>query len=168
MDFGAEYAGYASDLTRTVPVNGKFSPRQKAVYNAVLRVKRAAIAMLIPGNTLAEYHKTVGLVMEKELVDLGLLTLTDIHNQPVNTPAYKKYFMHGTSHHLGLNVHDYGNRYRIFETGMVFTVEPGIYIREEGLGVRIENDIVITADGPVDLMKDIPVEIEEIEMLMAG
>ncbi|MCX5881780.1 MAG: aminopeptidase P N-terminal domain-containing protein [Deltaproteobacteria bacterium] len=168
MDFGAEFAGYASDLTRTVPVNGRFSPRQKAVYNAALRVKRAAIAMLIPGNTLAEYYKAVGLVMEKELVELGLLTLTDIHSQPVNTPAYKKYFMHGTSHHLGLNVHDYGNRYRIFEPGMVFTVEPGIYIREEGLGVRIENDIVITADGPVDLMKDIPVEIEEIEMLMAG
>ena len=168
MDFGAEYAGYASDLTRTVPVSGRFSPRQKAVYNAVLRVQRAAIAMLIPGNTLAEYHKAVGLLMEKELVDLGLLTLTDIHNQLVNTPAYKKFFMHGTSHHLGLNVHDYGNRYRIFESGMVFTVEPGIYIREEGLGVRIENDIVITADGPVDLMKDIPVEAEEIEMLMAS
>ena len=168
MDFGAEYAGYASDLTRTVPVSGRFSPRQKAVYNAVLRVKRAAIAMLIPGNSLAEYHKAVGLVMEKELVDLGLISLTDIHNQPVNTPAYKKYFMHGTSHHLGLNVHDYGNRHRIFETGMVFTVEPGIYIREESLGVRIENDIVITADGPMDLMKDIPVEVDEIEMLMTG
>jgi Xaa-Pro aminopeptidase len=168
MDFGAEYAGYASDLTRTVPVGGRFSPRQKAVYNAVLRVKKAAIAMLIPGNTLAAYHKAVGLVMEKELVDLGLLTLTDIHNQPENTPAYKKFFMHGTSHHLGLNVHDYGNRHRIFEPGMVFTVEPGIYIREEGLGVRIENDIVITDDGPVDLMKDIPVEIDEIEMLMAS
>ena len=168
IDFGAEYAGYASDLTRMVPVNGRFSPRQKAVYNAVLRVKRAAIAMLIPGNTLAEYHKAVGLVMEKELADLGLLTLTEIRNPPVNTPAYKKYFMHGASHHLGLNVHDYGNRYRIFEPGMVLTVEPGIYIREEGLGVRIENDIVITADGPVDLMKDIPVEAEEIESLMAG
>lgn len=166
MDFGAEYAGYASDLTRTVPVSGRFSQRQKALYNAVLRVQRGAIALLIPGGTLAEYHKAVGLLMEKELVDLGLLTLTDIHNQPVNTPAYKKFFMHGTSHHLGLNVHDYGNRYRIFEPGMVFTVEPGIYIREEGLGVRIENDIVITADGPVDLMKGIPVEAEEIEMLM--
>jgi Xaa-Pro aminopeptidase len=168
MDFGAEYAGYASDLTRTVPVGGRFSPRQKAVYESVLRVQRAAIAMLIPGNTLAEYHKAVGLLMEKELVELGLLTLTDIHNQPVNTPAYKKFFMHGTSHHLGLNVHDYGNRYRVFEPGMVFTVEPGIYIREEGIGVRIENDIVITADGPVDLMQDIPVEVEEIETLMAG
>lgn len=168
MDFGAEYAGYASDLTRTVPVSGKFSPRQKAVYNAVLRVQRAAMAMLISGNTLTEYHKAVGHVMEKELVDLGLLTLTDIHNQPVTMPAYKKFFMHGTSHHLGLNVHDYGNRHRIFEPGMVFAVEPGIYIREENLGVRIENDIVITADGPRDLMKDIPVEAEEIEMLMAS
>ena len=168
MDFGAEYAGYASDLTRTVPVSGRFSTRQKAVYNAVLRVQRAAMAMLVPGNTLAEYHKAAGLLMEKELVDLGLLTLNDIRNQSENTPAYKKYFMHGTSHHLGLNVHDYGNRYRFFEPGMVFTVEPGIYIREEGLGVRIENDIVITPDGPVDLMKDIPVEVEEIERLMAG
>lgn len=168
MDFGAEYAGYTSDLTRTVPVSGRFSPRQKAVYNAVLRVQRAAMAMLIPGNTLAEYHKAVGLVMEKELVDLGLLTLTEICDQPVNTPAYKKFFMHGTSHHLGLNVHDYGNRHRIFEPGMVFAVEPGIYIREESLGVRIENDIVITADGPMDLMKNTPVEAEEIEMLMAS
>ncbi len=167
MDFGAEYAGYASDLTRTVPVGGRFSPRQKAVYNAVLRVQRAAMAMLTPGGALAEYHKAVGFLMEKELVDLGLLTSADISNQPVNTPAYRKFFMHGTSHHLGLNVHDYGNRHRFFEPGMVFTVEPGIYIREEGIGVRIENDIVITADGPVDLMKDIPVEAEEIETLMA-
>ncbi len=124
--------------------------------------------MLVPGSTLAGYHRDVGVLMEKELVDLGLLTLADIHNQPVTAPSYKKFFMHGTSHHLGLNVHDYGNRYRIFEPGMVFTVEPGIYIREEGFGIRIENDIVITADGPVDLMKSIPVETEEIEMFMAG
>jgi Xaa-Pro aminopeptidase len=168
MDFGAEYAGYASDLSRTVPVNGRFSPRQKAVYNAVLRVKRAAIAMLLPGNTLADYHKAVGSLMEKELLDLGLLTVADIQNQSVDMPAYKQFFMHGTSHHLGLNVHDYGNRYRFFEPGMVFTVEPGIYIREEGIGVRIENDIVITADGPVDIMKGIPIEADEIEMLMAS
>jgi Xaa-Pro aminopeptidase len=168
MDFGAEYAGYTSDLTRTVPVGGRFSPRQKEVYNAVLRVQRAAIAMLLAGNTLAEYHKAVGFLMEKELVDIGLLTLTDIQNQSVTMPAYKKYFMHGTSHHLGLNVHDYGNRHRFFEPGMVFTVEPGIYIQEEGIGIRIENDIVITADGPVDLMKDIPIEADEIEMLMAS
>ena len=168
MDFGAEYAGYASDLSRTVPVNGRFSPRQKAVYNAVLRVKRAAIAMLLPGNTLADCHKAVGSLMEKELVDLGLLTVADIQNQSVDMPAYKQFFMHGTSHHLGLNVHDYGNRYRFFEPGMVFTVEPGIYIREEGIGVRIENDIVITTDGPVDIMKGIPIEADEIEMLMAS
>jgi Xaa-Pro aminopeptidase len=168
MDFGAEYAGYASDLSRTVPVNGRFSPRQKAVYNAVLRVKRAAIAMLLPGNTLADYHKAVGSLMEKELLDLGLLTVADIQNQSVDMPAYKQFFMHGTSHHLGLNVHDYGNRYRFFEPGMVFTVEPGIYIREEGIGVRIENDIVITTDGPVDIMKGIPIEADEIEMLMAS
>jgi len=168
MDFGAEYAGYTSDLTRTVPVNGRFSSRQKAVYNAVLRVQKGAAAMLVPGNALIEYHQAVGLLMEKELVDLGLLTLADIQNQPITAPAYKKYFMHGTSHHLGLNVHDYGNRHRFFEPGMVFTVEPGIYIREEGIGIRIENDIVITADGPVDLMRNIPVEADEIEMLMAS
>lgn len=168
MDFGAEYAGYASDLARTVPVGGRFSPRQLEIYNAVLRVQKAAMTMLIPGNTLAEYHEAVGHLMEKELVDLGLLTLTDIHDQPATSPAYKKFFMHGTSHHLGLNVHDYGNRYRIFEPGMVFTVEPGIYVREEGIGIRIENDIVITDGRPVDLMKNIPVEAEEIEMLMAS
>lgn len=168
MDFGAEYAGYASDLTRTVPVGGRYTPRQKAVYNAVLRVMEAAKTMLVPGGTLMEYHKAVGHVMEKELVDLGLLTLSDIRHQDENSPAYKKYFMHGTSHHLGLNVHDYGNRHRLFEPGMVFTVEPGIYIREEGIGVRIENDIWITADGPVDLMKDIPVEAGDIETIMGS
>ena len=166
MDFGAEYAGYASDMTRTVPVNGRFTPRQKAVYNAVLRVLKAASAMLMPGNTLIEYQKAVGQVMEKELVDLGLLSLADIQNQSEAAPAYRKYFMHGVSHHLGLNTHDYGNRHRIFEPGMVLTVEPGIYIADEGIGVRIENDIVITADGPDDLMKDIPIEADHIETLM--
>ena len=122
--------------------------------------------MLVPGNTIAEYHKEVGLVMQSELINLGLLDQTDIKNQAPGQPAYKKYFMHGTSHHLGLNVHDVGNIYRPFESGMVFTVEPGIYIREESLGSRLENDVVIQDDGLLDLMEDIPIEAEEIEDLM--
>jgi Xaa-Pro aminopeptidase len=166
MDFGAEYANYAADLTRTVPVSGRFSQRQKDVYNAVLRVQKAGIAMLRPGNTLDEYHKTVGEIMEKELIDLGLLKIEDVKKQSESFPLYKKYFMHGTSHYMGLDVHDYGSRFRKFEQGMVFTCEPGIYIREEGIGIRIENDILITADTPVDLMKNIPVEVDEIEDLM--
>ena len=166
LDFGAEYAGYASDLTRTVPVSGKFNQRQKAVYNAVLRVQKAAIDMLVPGNTLIEYQRAVGQSMEKELVDLKLISLQDIRKQSENDPVYKKYFMHGTSHHLGLDAHDYGSRYRAFEAGMVLTVEPGIYIKEEGMGVRIENDVHVTGDGPEDLTKGIPVEAEEIEYLM--
>lgn len=166
MDFGAEYGNYKSDLTRCVPVNGKFSPRQKEVYNAVLRVQKSAIEMLKVGNRLDEYHKAVGEVMEKELLDLGLLSMDEVKNQNPDMPAYKKYFMHGTSHHLGLDVHDYGDWYRKFEAGMVFTCEPGIYIREESLGIRIENDIVITEDGNFDLMQNIPREVEEIEALM--
>ncbi len=165
-DIGAEYANYNGDLTRCIPVNGHFSERQKDVYNAVLRVQRAAKKLLIPGNSIPEYHNEVGQIMESELLGLGLIDKTDIKNQDPERPAYKKYFMHGTSHHLGLDVHDYGNIYREFEPGMVLTVEPGIYIREEGIGVRIENDVVIREDGVEDLMKDIPVEIEEIEGLM--
>ncbi len=166
MDFGAEYANYAADLTRTVPVNGKFTPRQKDVYNAVLRVQKAAISILRPGNTLEEYHKAVGQMMEKELIDLGLLKIDEVKKQSESSPLYKKYFMHGTSHYMGLDVHDYGHRFRKFEQGMVFTCEPGIYIREEGIGIRIENDILITSDMPVDLMKNIPAEVEELEELM--
>ena len=166
MDFGAEYANYAADLTRTVPVNGRFSQRQKDVYNAVLRVQKAAIAMLRPGNILDEYHKAVGQMMEKELIDLGLLKLDEVKKQSESSPLYKKYFMHGTSHYMGLDVHDYGNKFRKFEEGMIFTCEPGIYIREEGIGIRIENDILITSDMPIDLMKNIPSEVEEIEELM--
>lgn len=166
MDFGAEYANYASDLTRTVPVSGRFSPRQQSVYNAVLRVQKAAIQMLRPGNTLDEYQKEVGRLMETELIGLGLLDGKEVKEQPEDTPLYKKYFMHGTSHHLGLDVHDYGNKYRKFEEGMVFTCEPGIYIREEAIGVRIENDVLVTRDNPVDLTKAVPVEVEEIEDLM--
>jgi len=166
MDFGAEYAHYASDVTRTIPVNGKFTKRQKDVYNAVLLIQKAAIKMLIPGNTLDAYNKAVGSLVEEELIQLGLLHMGDVKNQPEDKPLYKKYFMHGTSHHMGLDVHDYGNKSRTFEPGMVFTCEPGIYIPDEGIGIRLENDILITKKGPIDLTKDIPIEVDEIEKLM--
>ncbi len=166
MDFGSEYANYASDLTRTIPVNGKFSPRQKDVYNAVLRVMKQAKTMLKPGAILAEYNKEVGSIMEAELIGLGLLDKNDVAKQDKENPLYKKYFMHGTSHFLGIDVHDIGNRYAPMQAGNVFTCEPGIYIPEEKLGIRIENDILITETGIVDLMADIPVEIEEIEDIM--
>lgn len=166
LDVAAEYANYASDLTRCLPVSGQFSKRQRAVYNAVLRVMRGAISMLKPGNNINDYHEAVGKLMEEELVKLKLLKMSDIRKQDPKTPLYKKYFMHGTSHYLGLDVHDYGDRYRKFEAGMVFTCEPGIYIRREKLGIRLENDILLTKNGNVDLMKNIPVEAEEIEELM--
>lgn len=166
MDIGAEYANYNADLTRCVPVNGRFTDRQRSVYNAVLRVQKEAMAMLAPGNNIPEYHKEVGKIMENELIGLGLIGKTEIKNQDPNHPAYKKYFMHGTSHHLGLDVHDYGYPQMKMETGMVFTVEPGIYIREENLGIRLENDVVISNDGVIDLMIDIPIESEEIEDIM--
>lgn len=166
MDFGAEYANYASDLTRTVPVNGKFTQRQRDVYDSVLRVMKTARQMLVPGNTLDQYHKFVGTVMENELILLGLLDEGNVRHQDPAKPLYKKYFMHGTSHLLGLDVHDVGNRFRPFEENMVFTCEPGIYIREEGIGIRLENDILITRSGPVDLMENIPLEAADIERLM--
>ncbi len=166
MDFGAEYANYASDLTRCIPVNGRFTKRQKEVYNAVLRVMNEAKQMLVPGNTLTEYHKEVGKIMESELLGLKLISKADIKNQDPDKPAYKKYFMHGTSHHMGLDVHDLANRYDPFMAGNVFTCEPGIYIPEENLGIRLENDLLITDHGPVDLMADIPILAEEIEDLM--
>ena len=166
MDVGAEYANYNADMTRSIPVSGKFTPRQKEVYNAVLKVKREAMQMLEPGNTIPEYHKEVGKVMESELLSLRLLDETDVKNQSPDYPAYKKYFMHGTSHHLGLDVHDVGNVFQEMKEGMVFTVEPGIYIREENLGIRLENNVVITKSGVHDLMSDIPIEVEEIEDLM--
>lgn len=166
MDVGAEYANYNADMTRSLPVSGKFTDRQKAVYNAVLHVHHEAVKMLTPGNTIPEYHKEVGKIMESELIGLGLLDKTDVKNQDRDNPVYKKYFMHGTSHHLGLDVHDVGNIYRKMEEGMVFTVEPGIYIREEALGIRLENNLVITKDGTHDLMRNIPIEADEIEELM--
>ncbi len=166
LDVAAEYGNYASDLTRSLPVNGKFTKRQKDVYNAVLRVMKGATKMLTVGNTIPEYHKAVGLLMEKELLDLGLVTMDDIKNQHLELPAYKKYFMHGTSHFLGLDVHDVGDYNRKLEAGMVFTCEPGIYIPEENLGIRLENNILVTANGPIDLMANIPIEVDEIEGLM--
>ena len=166
MDFGAEYANYASDLTRTVPVNGRFSERQKAVYNAVLHVMKEATKMLVPGTFFKDYNKEVGKIMEAELIKLGLLDKHDVQNQDAENPLYKQYFMHGTSHSLGLDVHDVGSFETPMQEGMVFTCEPGIYILEEELGIRLENDILITANGPDDLMKNIPIEVDEIEELM--
>ena len=166
LDLGAEYANYNADMTRSIPVSGRFTPRQRAVYEAVLRVMKAATAMLVTGNVWDEYHREVGKIMESELIGLGLIDRHDVAKQDPDAPVYKKYFMHGTSHFLGLDVHDVGNKYRRFEPGMVFTCEPGIYIREEGLGIRLENNILITEAGNHDLMAGIPVEADEIETLM--
>lgn len=167
LDVGAEYANYASDLTRCLPVNGRFTARQKQVYNAVLHVKKEAEKMLVPGTIMAEYHKEVGRIMEDQLLQLGLIDQTDIKNQKAEWPAYKKYFMHGTSHFLGLDTHDVGIWFEPIKEGMVFTCEPGIYIPEEGLGIRLEDDLVVQKTGaPFNLMKDIPLEAEEIETLM--
>jgi len=166
MDVGAEYANYASDMTRCVPVSGKFTPRQKEVYNSVLSVMKAATSMLVPGTDHEAYHAEVGKLMESELISLGLLDKQAVANQDVNNPLYKKYFMHGTSHHMGLDVHDIENRSQPFKAGMVLTVEPGIYIPEENLGIRLENDVLITNDGQLDLMGNIPLEADEIEDIM--
>lgn len=167
MDVAAEYANYASDMTRTIPVSGRFSARQRAVYEAVLRVKNQATQLLVPGAFWKEYHIEVGKIMTSELLGLGLLDKADVQNETADQPAYKKYFMHGTSHHLGLDTHDYGLLDQPMQANMVFTVEPGIYIPEEGFGIRLEDDVVIQETGaPVNLMKNIPVEADEIEALM--
>lgn len=167
LDLAAEYANYSSDMTRTIPVNGKFTKRQKEVYSAVLRVKEEATKMLVPGTIWAEYHKEVGKLMTSELIGLGLLDKADVQNENPDWPAYKKYFMHGTSHHIGLNTHDYGELKKPMKANMVFTVEPGIYIPAEGMGIRLEDDVVIQEKGePFNLMRNIPIEIEEIEVLM--
>ena len=167
MDFGAEYANYASDLTRSFPVNGRYSARQRDVYNAVLHVKKEAEKLLVPGTLIPEYHKEVGKIMEAELVKLKLIDTTDIKNQNPDWPAYKKYFMHGTSHHIGLDTHDSGLYHKPIEAGMVFTCEPGIYIPAENLGIRLEDDLVVNAKGaPTNLMAKIPIEVEEIEDIM--
>jgi Xaa-Pro aminopeptidase len=166
IDFGAEYANFAADVTRTIPVNGKFSKRQKQVYNAVLKIQKSSIKMLRPGITLEKYQKDVVKLVETELIRLGVLKKAEVKKQSEDSPLYKKFFPHGTSHHLGLDVHDYGDMYRKLLPGMVLTCEPGIYIRDESIGVRIENDILITKKGPVDLTRAIPREADEIEELM--
>jgi len=167
MDVGAEYANYSSDMTRTIPVSGRFTDRQRAVYNAVNNVKNVATDMLIPGTVWAEYHKEVGKVMTSELLELGLIDKADVQNEDPNWPAYKKYFMHGTSHHMGLDTHDYGALKTPMKANMVFTVEPGIYIPEENMGIRLEDDVVIQETGsPLNLMKNIPILADEIEDLM--
>ena len=167
LDVAAEYATYKSDLTRTVPVSGKFSVRQKAVYNAVNEVKKEATKMLLPGTLWKEYHVEVGKLMTSELLKLGLLDKADIQNEDKNWPAYKKYFMHGTSHHIGLDTHDYGLLHEPMQANNVFTVEPGIYIPEEGFGIRLEDDVVIQEKGaPFNLMGNIPIEAAEIEDIM--
>lgn len=166
FDFGAEYANYNADLSRSVPVSGRFNPRQRQVYDAVLRVMKAATQMLVAGTIWNEYHDEVGKLMTSELIGLGLLSKHDVDKQDPKMPLYRKYFMHGTSHHLGLDVHDYASRYKPFEVGNILTCEPGIYIPEENLGIRLENDILITQGGNIDLMADIPLEAEEIETLM--
>jgi Xaa-Pro aminopeptidase len=167
LDVGAEYGNYAADMTRTIPVNGKFSPRQRQVYDAVLRIKKAATAMLKPGTTIDKWHAAVCKLMEKELVGLGLISQEDLKNQTAASPAYFNYYMHGTGHFMGLDVHDVGTRQDVFESGMVMTCEPGIYIPEEGIGIRLENDIMV-AEEPLDLMAHIPIEPDEIEALMRG
>ena len=167
MDVGAEYANYSSDMTRTIPVNGRFTARQKAVYQAVLNVKNEATQMLVSGTLWEAYHKEVGKIMTSELLGLGLLDKAAVQNQDPKKPAYKKYFMHGTSHHMGLDTHDYGALKTPMVENMVFTVEPGIYIPEEKMGIRLEDDVVIQSAGaPINLMKNIPIEIEAIESLM--
>ncbi len=166
MDFGVCYANYNSDTTRCFPVSGKFSERQKEVYNAVNHCLKEGSKLLVPGAISAEYEKQMAGLIEEQLVNLGLLKIKDIKKQDPENPLYKKYFMHGTAHHIGLDVHDVGLYTRTFEAGMVLTCEPGIYIPEEKIGCRLENDYLITAEGNINLTKEMPIEIEDIELLM--
>ena len=167
LDVGAEYANYSSDMSRTIPVSGTFTDRQKQVYNAVNRVKNEATKLLVPGALWEDYHVEVGKLMTSELLGLGLLDKADVQNENPDWPAYKTYFMHGTSHHIGLDTHDYGLLHEPMQANMVFTVEPGIYIPDEGFGIRLEDDVVIQESGePFNLMRNIPIEAEEIEALM--
>lgn len=165
LDFGAEYANYNGDLTRCVPANGKFNQRQKEVYNAVLHVQREAKKLIKPGRKMPEYHDEVCAIMAEQLIKLGLITSQQLKD---DKNAFRKYYMHGTSHHLGLDVHDVMHRWGEFKVGNVLTVEPGIYIPEEGIGVRIENDVMITENGIVDFMDNYLIEVEEIEQAMAS
>lgn len=166
MDFGAEYGNYAADCSRTIPVNGKFTSRQKECYEAVLRVQKEAEKLFIPGNTIDEVNKTVWAMMETEMIGLGLFSQIDVDKNKGKQPLFLKYLMHGVTHFIGLDVHDVGSKYKKFEPGMVLTLEPGIYIREEGIGIRIEDNILVD-DVPVNLMTKIPKEIAEIEKLMS-
>jgi Xaa-Pro aminopeptidase len=166
MDFGAEYGNYNADLTRTIPVNGKFTKRQKEVYNACLNVHNFCKAILKPGMNYADYINKVNKEMEKQLVGIGLISKTDLKNQDPEKPAYRKYFYHGIGHHLGLDVHDLGTRNQPVKEGMLFTIEPGIYIEEEQMGIRIENNYWLTKTGSRDLFKGIPITVEEIEAAM--
>ena len=167
LDVGAEYANYSSDMTRTIPVSGRFSNRQKSIYSSVLHVKNEATKLLKPGILWKEHYDEVGKIMSSELLKLGLLSKSDIQNQTKKNPAFKKFFTHGVSHHLGLDTHDYGDLNSPIEENMVFTVEPGIYIQEENFGIRLEDNIVVKENSdPINLMKNIPIEIEEIEDLM--
>lgn len=166
FDFGAEYANYTADMSRTIPVNGKFSSRQRACYEAVLRVLKKAIKLYIPGSTIDSINQAVWKMMEKEMIDLGLFTAEDAKNQHPESPLYQKYLMHGVAHHIGLDVHDVGLKHQPLKAGMVLTCEPGIYIRDEKIGIRLENDILVTDGEPLDLMADIPIEVDEIEQLM--
>lgn len=166
MDFGANYGGYAADLTRTVPVNGKFTKRQKEVYNACLHLHNHAKSLLKPGIKIVDYHELVGDEATKTFLKIGLLKKEDIKNEDPANRAYRKYLYHGISHHLGIDVHDLGPKTEPLKEGMVLTVEPGIYIEEEQMGIRIENNVWITKTGNIDLMKNIPVEADDIERLM--
>jgi Xaa-Pro aminopeptidase len=166
MDFGAEYANYSADMSRTIPVNGKFTPRQKECYNAVLRTFKEARKLFVPGNTAKMVTREAWRMMEQEMILLGLFTADDVKNQDESKPLYKKYLPHGIAHYLGLDVHDVGDPEAPFQPGMVLTCEPGIYIPEENIGIRIENNILVTETEPVDLMENIPIEVDEIESIM--
>ena len=166
LDIGADYANYASDLTRVIPVSGRFTQRQRQVYDAVLRVQRHAIGLLQAGMTFSNYNASVGLAMQEALIELGLISSAEVKAQNPDNPAYKKYFMHGTSHFLGIDVHDVGYFHEPMQAGMMYSCEPGIYIAKEGIGIRLENEILITADGCIDLMEHIPIEAEQIEDIM--
>jgi Xaa-Pro aminopeptidase len=168
FDFGAEYANYNADMSRTIPVNGRFTPRQKEVYKAVHHVMNEAKKLIVDGANWNTYHEQVGEIMTEQLINLKLLSTEEVRNQNPAAPAYKKYFMHGTSHHLGIDVHDFAGRYTPFAVGNILTCEPGIYIPEEGFGIRLENNILITKEGNIDLMADIPLDAEEIEDIMNG
>ncbi len=166
MDFGAEYGNYCADLTRTIPVNGKFTKRQKEVYNACLAVHNYCASILKPNINYADYIHKVNMEMEKQLMKIGLISKSDIKNQDPENPAYRKYFYHGIGHHLGIDVHDIGTRNEPVKAGMLFTIEPGIYIEEENMGIRIENNYWLTKNGNIDLFKGIPITVEEIEAAM--